>query len=67
MMYKTRCFVCNKKGQVGFFSESRIPDGWILLSWLSRHSSHAEAVCSLECLHKFTPDEDDLPEKPYIP
>ena len=63
MMYTTKCSVCRKKGNRGVFSHTVEPDGWIMLSWMSKHSQHIEVVCSPECLTKFEFHEDNLPKK----
>jgi hypothetical protein len=62
MLYTTKCSMCDEVGEVGSFSPSKVPVGWLLISWNSDHSTHVESVCSIKCLNDFELDEEDLPK-----
>ena len=63
MLYTVKCFICKKEGYRGVFSRHVQPDNWFAIGWMSHHSEHLEAVCSIECLHSFALDPEDVPKK----
>lgn len=67
MIYTVKCFICKKEGRRGVFSRHVQPDNWFVVGWMSEHSEHLEAVCSVDCLHSFTLHADDVPKNESFP